>query len=103
MRRYTQHQHPRLQNSGLSEPPESINVPGSLLPLVTSGIWHSLRLFQAGLLPQGFVWRMDLKSHEIDGQKVVSVHRCEFCGLSHKDSDVPALRMRDALSYLTFK
>ena len=104
MRRYEQHRRPNVShNLGVPELPESLNVSGSLLPLIASGIWYLLHVSRSNLLPPGFAWRMDLRSHEITGQKVVTIHRCDFCGLGPKEFDVQAHRMRDALSHLYSK
>ena len=101
MRRCRQHLRPNLSHD-LDKPESSdgASIPGRLLPLVTSGIWHLLHVMQLGRLPHSLAWCMDLKTYEITRQKVVTIHACEFCGFAQRGSDAQGRQMRDALSYL---
>jgi bacteriocin biosynthesis cyclodehydratase domain-containing protein len=101
MRRYNQHRRP-----GNAERPTIIATQEefpNLLPLVSSAIWHLIYVSQLRLSPVGFVWRMDLNSHEILGRKVVGAHRCDLCGSGRKGWDISTKQMRESLSYLYSK
>jgi bacteriocin biosynthesis cyclodehydratase domain-containing protein len=98
MRRYNQHK----RHGDAERPPTNTSRQEfpSLLPFVSSAIWHLVHVSQLGLSPVGFVWRMDLNNREIIGRKVVGVHRCDLCGLGRRGTDISTKQMRESLSYL---
>ena len=98
MRRYNQQgQHTEIKHLPSEDLEDSFPNP---LPLASSAILHLIHLSRLALSPVGFVWRMDLKTREIVGCRIVGIHRCARCGLGRKGWEISTKQMSESLSFL---